>query len=200
MLLSASDAVLALASVYALMRLRRLHVPGCIRWAAQVGIALIGLAAAVGALRFGGLQSLGEVHQLLSDQSAIVAIPMLAIAVFARHNGSSSPLRGFWRVSVLYVLFGLFLVDILLQQRALAALLSVATLAMVIGCQPRQSKWPTLLVAGLLAAGGVRSWNALPLEPRLIGLHLILAIWLAIYIHALEGAADAGQPVQPSTG
>ena len=199
MWLSASDALLALACAYGWMRLANIDLQAPIRWATRAGIGLIGLAAAIGALRFGGLHRFADVHQFLSAQSAIVAMPLLAIAVFAHRTGPTITLPAVGRARVLYVLLGLFVVNVLLQQRDLAALLSLATLATLIGLQPRQSRWPALLLAGLLAACGVRAWTALPLEHRMIGLHLVLAIWLVVYVRSLEHATATARAAQAST-
>lgn len=163
-----------------------------VRWAARAGIALIGLAAAVGAARFGGLESLANVHGLLSDQSAIVAVPLLAMVLFIQHHEPPSPQHGHRRATVLCVFAALLMADVLLQQRSVAALLSIATLATLIGSRPRQSACPILLLAGLLLAGGVRAWTALPLDARLIGLHVVLAIWLLVYVRCLPCTQAAG--------
>lgn len=81
-----SDGALALTSFALVRSLVRAGASTSGRRAlrgAAVGLALIGAAALVGALRFAGLQDLAPLHRGLTDAATAIAMPMIGAAALA---------------------------------------------------------------------------------------------------------------------
>ena len=86
-----ADTVVLAAALWALLRARSLLL-GDLAW--RGGLALVALAAAVGAVRYAGAPSLAPLHGTLSSVAETVGMPLMAVGLLARSGLARREQRG----------------------------------------------------------------------------------------------------------
>ncbi|MFV3074425.1 hypothetical protein [Niveispirillum fermenti] len=180
MLLAASDALLALACLWAAWTLtgRAGPAPGPVRLLA-LAIAALAVPSAAGAARFGGVQApwLVSLHQGASDLYALLGFATVAAALFMLPNPRRWPLVT--GVAILMVA-ALALAGQKALVGPLASLFILAATVRLMAGRPGQARlWLGLSMAGMVGAALTRVPGLLAPDARIIGLHLGLMLWVA---------------------
>ncbi|MFV3126561.1 hypothetical protein [Niveispirillum sp. KHB5.9] len=177
MLLAGSDAILALACLWAGWVL--LTLPGGNGGVRLLGAAILALSmpSAAGAARFGGVEGdwLPALHQGASDLYALVGFASAAAALFLVPDGRRWPLV--LGIAVLLVA-GLALMGQKALVGPLASLFILAGTVRLMRVGPGRL-WLGLSMAGVVVAALTRVPGLLDTDARIIGLHLGLALWVA---------------------
>lgn len=178
MLLAVSDALLAVACLWAARALIFQSAPGPVRLLAPA-IAALAVPSAAGAARFGGVQApwLASLHQGSSDLYALLGFATVAAALSMLPNPRRWPLVA--GVAILMVA-GL----VLAGQKALVGPLAslfilAATVWLMAGQRGPARLWLGLSMAGVVGAALTRVPGLLETDARIVGLHLGLTLWVA---------------------
>ena len=134
------------------------------RWMAPVGLGLVGLAAAIGTLRLGGIQELLGAHLALGRVAAGVGIPLAGAGIVAGSLGPASR-RVMQRAGAV---IGLLLALVLLPtdgdlQRLVRLIVPAALMLATIGFSVRRRSWegvagPLIVIVAGLAILGEGQW------------------------------------------
>jgi hypothetical protein len=86
-----ADALVLVAALWALLRARSLLL-GDLAW--RGGLALVAIAAAVGAVRYAVAPALAPLHGVLSSVAETVGMPLMAVGLLARSGLARREQRG----------------------------------------------------------------------------------------------------------
>ncbi|GEM_PF-2994416 len=194
-MLAVSDAVLALAGVYAMVRLwRSAPADAWVRGPALVGLLIISVAALLGALRFAGLETFTRIHVHASNLGALMGLPLLMLAVVNARVAHSGWLPQKAGRAVQLLLLLLVLAIGILTTRLHAGVLAILLPLFALLLSPRP--WLPLLLLPLLMflMAWVRGVEVWPLEIRLTAIHagLIVILALSFWSWRPSAAADKG--------
>lgn len=178
---SASDAVLAAVAIWVCVQLCRASLLQPLRWAAIFGALLIASAALVGCLRFAGNTNLLPLHTALSNQAAVIGLPLILVAVAGSRLGGWMPQRISTAAAIL-LLAGIAVLQSRTASGAASFFLVLATLTL--SRHHRAVPLLMLLFVGTLAWLAVT--KTLKNEWRLVWLHLVLAVLLPLSLAALR--------------
>jgi hypothetical protein len=178
---SASDAVLAAVALWVCTRFSRASLLQPLRLAAIFGTLLIASAALVGCLRFAGSTSLLPLHTSLSNQAAVIGLPLILIAVAGSRLGKYLPQR-ISAVAAILLLAGIAVIQSRTASAAVSFLLVLATLAL---SRPHRAV-PLLMLLCLGTLAWLAKTDALQNEWRLVLLHVALAVLLPLSLAALR--------------
>lgn len=182
---SASDAVLAAVAIWVCVRFSALtRLPQSQRWLAAIGTALIASAAVLGCLRFAGLEDLRTPHTLLSNQAAIISLPMILVALAWSWVDDRIPHRAL-TIAAAVLLIILLWIQMRPASGAVSFLLVLATLAK----SRHQRLIPVLMLAAMAALAWLAGTQLLGTDGRLILLHAVLAVLLPLTLRAFPRTA-----------
>ncbi len=177
---AASDAVLASVAVWVSAGFFRSSLKPPQRWIATVGSLLIAAAAAVGCLRFAGLDHFLIAHTALSNQAAILGLPLILLAVAWSWLDGRLP-KGALVAGATALLAGLTLIQLRPASAVVSFLLVIATLAAA-GNHRIVPAFMLITMSGLAWLSGT---NLLGNDGRLVLLHAALAVLLLLARSAL---------------
>lgn len=185
MLVAGSDALLAVACVWAAWTLARGPAAGPVRLLA-LALGLLTVPSAAGALRFGGvvLPGLTALHQTAADLYALLGFAAVASALFL------IPGRQQWHVVTgvaVLIVGGLALAGYPALIGPLASLFILAATARMLRRRSAGRVWLGLSMLGVAAAGLTRVPGLLDQDGRIIGLHLGLTLWVAALATGVRG-------------
>lgn len=178
---SASDAALAAVALWVCVRLCRASLLQPLRLAAIFGALLIASAALVGCLRFAGSASLLPLHTALSNQAAVIGLPLILVAVAGSRLGRWVPQRTSTAVAIL-LLAGIAVIQSRTASAAASFFLVLATLAL----SHRHRAVPLMMLLCLGTLAWLAVTDALQNEWRLVLLHAALAVLLPLSLAALR--------------
>lgn len=186
MLLAGSDAILALACLWAGWALLTEAAAGALRLLAASIVALA-IPSAVGALHFAGWEPgwLTILHQDASALYALLGFATVAMALFLLPGTRRAP----WVVGIAVLLVGGL---VLAGQKALVGPLSslfilAGSLRLLRRTRGRARLWMGLSMLGVVLAAVTRMPGLLDPDARIIGLHLGLALWVATLAAGVRG-------------
>lgn len=192
MLLAVSDAILALACLWAGWTLLTELATGPVRLLAAAILALA-IPSALGALHFAGWESewLTVLHQDMSEIYALLGFATIAMALFLLPGTR----RASWVVGIAVLLVGGLA---LAGQSPLVGTLSslfilVGTLRLLLRSTGAARLWLGLSILGVILAALSRVPGLMGPDARIIGLHLGLALWvvtLAMGVRGYSSSAD----------
>jgi hypothetical protein len=177
---SASDAVLAAAALWASAQFLRAPLAGHQRGLAAAGALLIASAAVVGCLRFAGFDGLLALHQTLSNQGAILGLPLILMIIAWRWLDARLPRTALSTAAAVLVV-SLALIQLRPVSAAVAFALVLVTLALSHG----RRTVPALMLVCMVALAWLATAQQLPDAGRLILLHAVLAALVLIAPAAL---------------
>lgn len=188
--LALSDAVLAAVGLWVAVMLPTGASP-LIRVVTRTAILMICAAALIGALRYAGMDAVSPLHTWLSDQSAIIGLPLLLFTLLWQDHASPSKTPiSLWLVlaSGAFVIFAAAW-----QQRPVSAGLCLLMLSLAaMRGHAIQNYGPLLMLALLIALAALRAWPVLPLPVRLMALHIGLAGLLLLFLQSTKSPRPVG--------
>lgn len=186
MLLAVSDAILALACLWAGWTLLTELATGPVRLLAAAILALA-IPSALGALHFAGWESewLTVLHQDMSEIYALLGFATIAMALFLLPGTR----RASWVVGIAVLLVGGLA---LAGQSPLVSTLSslfilAGTLRLLAPSKGRVRLWLVLSMVGVVLAALTRVPGLMGPDARIIGLHLGLSLWVATMAAGVRG-------------
>lgn len=183
MLLAVSDAILALACLWAGWTLLTERATGPVRLLATAFLALA-IPSALGALHFAGWEPewLTILHQDSSEIFALLGFTIIAVALFLLPSTRRAP----WVVGGAVLLAGGLT---LAGQKALVGpLSSLFILAGTLRLLTRTTRlWLGLSMLGVILAAVTRVPGLMGPDARIIGLHVGLALWVATLAMGVRG-------------
>lgn len=182
---SASDAALAAVALWFCALSSRTSLVQPLRLAAIFGSLLIASAALVGCLRFAGSASLSALHTALSNQAAVIGLPMILVAVAGSRLGRDLPQRGSAAAAIL-LLAGIAAI----QSRTASAAASFLLVLAIIALSRHHRAMPLLVLLCLGTLAWLAVTDALQNEWRLVLLHGVLAVLLPLSLTVLLGAGS----------
>ncbi len=193
---SVSDAMLAAVALWICARLRRASLLPPLRLAALSGALLIASAALVGCLRFAGSASLLPLHTALSNQAAVIGLPLILVAVAGARLESCLSQRTS-AAAALLLLGGIAV----LQSRTASAAASVLLMLAILASSRHHRAVPLLMLLCLGTLAWLARTGALHNEWRLVLLHAALAVLLPLSLAALRQTETplAAAPARHST-
>lgn len=191
-LLAFSDVLLAVVAAGGVTVLLVMpDLPVLVKWPAIAGFLVVFIAAVLGALRYSGFTELMLWHITLSNLGALTGLPLLMMAV------SSARIRlRTWESEVLEktMRWGLFMGALAVGFAGLRPLSgAVAILSLACGVflyQVRPAK-SIVLILGLGVLGWIRGFDPIPIEFRLIGMHVGLAALLVVACSEISSLSRA---------
>lgn len=190
MLLAASDAILALACLWAGWTLLTEQATGPVRLLATAILALA-IPSALGALHFAGWEPewLTILHQDSSEIFALLGFTTIAVAFFLLPSARRAP----WVVGIAVLLAGGLT---LAGQKALVGPLSsllilAGTLRLLTLTRGPVRRWLGLSMLGVILAALTRVPGLMEPDARIIGLHLGLALWVATLAMGVRGYSSS---------
>lgn len=190
MLLAGSDAILALACLWAGWVLLTEEAPAPVRLLAASVLALA-IPSALGALHFAGWEPewLTLLHQDASAIYGLLGFATIAVALFLLPGTR----RASWVVGIAALLVGGL---ILAGQKALVGPLSslfilAGTLRLLLRTRYRVRLWLGLSMLGVVLAALTRVPGLMGPDARIIGLHLGLALWVATLAMGVRGYSSS---------
>lgn len=188
MLLAGSDALLALACLWAGWMLLTTRGAG---GAAFLAVAILALAipSAAGAARFGGVEGdwLLALHQGASDLYALLGFAAVAVALFLVRDARRWPLVA---GLAMMLVAGMALAGQVALVGPLASLFILAGTVCLMRRGPGRF-WLALSMAGVVCAALTRVPGLLDPDTRIIGLHLALALWVAALAVGVRGHSSS---------
>jgi hypothetical protein len=186
MLLAVSDAILALACLWAGWTLLTELATGPVRLLAAAILALA-IPSALGALHFAGWESewLTVLHQDMSEIYALLGFATIAMALFLLPGTR----RASWVVGIAVLLVGGLALE---GQSPLVSTLSslfilAGTLRLLAPSKGRVRLWLVLSMVGVVLAALTRVSGLMGPDARIIGLHLGLSLWVATMAAGVRG-------------
>ena len=176
---SASDAVLAAVALWVCIRFGMTSLLPPLRLAAIFGALLIASAALVGCLRFAGSASLLPLHTALSNQAAVIGLPLILSAVAGTRLSRCSTQRNA-AAAVILLLAGIVAIQSRTASAAASFLLVLATLAL----SRHHRAVPLLMLLCLGTLAWLAKTDVLQNEWRLVLLHLALTALLPLTLAA----------------
>ncbi|WP_370307855.1 hypothetical protein [Sinimarinibacterium flocculans] len=190
-LIAASDAGLAVVAIWVGVRFAQTELPRPQRVLAAAGALLIAAAAAVGCLRFAGLDELRELHMALSNQGAIIGLPAMLVAV------SWSWLDGRLPGAALTAAVAILLTGLAWAQlRPVAGAVSFLLVLTRLMVSRDRRVVPVLMLATLGGLAWLAAARSLGADGRLVLLHAALAVLLLLTLQALPRASLRRLPVK----
>lgn len=190
-LLAFSDVLLAIVAAVCMTRL--LVMQGLavqVKWSAVSGLLVVLIASVLGALRYSGLAKLTLWHITMSNLGALTGLPLLMVAVsgarICRRTWNKDFLQGI-------MLWGLLLVALLVGLaglRPLSGAVAILSLACGVMLHREHPAGSIFLILGLVVLGWIRGFDPIPIEFRLIGMHLGLA---ALFVVAWREIREPGR-------
>lgn len=180
---SASDAALAAVALWVCARLCRMSLMHPLRLPAIFGALLIASAALVGCLRFAGSASLLPLHTALSNQAAVIGLPLILVAATGARLGRDSA-QGTTAAALILLLAGIAA----MQSRTVSAAASFLLVLATISLSRHHRTVPLLMLLCLGALAVLAKTQALQNEWRLVLLHLVLAVLLPLALVTLQRA------------
>lgn len=190
MLLAVSDAILALACLWAGLTLLTEQATGPVRLLATAILALA-IPSALGALHFAGLEPewLTILHQDSSEIFALLGFSTIAVALFLLPGTQRAP----WVVGIAVLLAGgLTLAGYKALVGPLSSLLILAgTLRLLTRTKGPARLWLGLSMLGVILAAVTRVPGLMGPDARIIGLHLGLALWVVTLAMGVWGYSSS---------
>ncbi len=187
MLLAVSDAILALACLWAGWTLLTEQATGPVRLLAAAILALT-IPSTLGALHFAGWEPewLTILHQDASEIYALLGFATIAMALFLLPGTR----RASWVVGIAVLLVGgLILTG---QKPLVGPLSSLFILAGTLRLLTRTTRlWLGLSILGVILAALTRVPGLMGPDARIIGLHLGLALWVATMAVGVRGYSSS---------
>jgi len=172
---AASDAALAIVAIWVCARFLRAPLAAHQRGLAAAGCLLIASAAVVGCVRFAGVDSLLALHKTLSNQGAIVGLPLILVALAWSWLDGRAPNAALTGTAIV-LLTGVTV----LQMRPVSAVAAVLLVLVTMVTARRHRVVPALMLACMIGLGGLAATQQLVEHVRLILLHIVLALLLAL--------------------
>ncbi|AUN29056.1 hypothetical protein [Niveispirillum cyanobacteriorum] len=196
MLLAVSDAILALACLWAGWSLLTEQATGPVRLLAAAILALA-IPSSLGALHFAGWEPewLTILHQDASEIYALLGFVSIAVALFLLPGTR----RASWVVGLAVLLVGGL---ILAGQKPLVGSLSslfilAGTLRLLLRSTGAARLWLGLSILGVVLAALTRIPGLMGPDARIIGLHLGLALWVATQAMGVRGYSSSADRMGP---
>ena len=180
-----------MVAIWVGVRFAQTDLPRPQRMLAAGGALLIAAAAAVGCLRFAGLDELRELHMALSNHGAIIGLPAMLVAV------SWSWLDGRLPGAALTAAVAILLTGLAWAQlRPVAGAVSFLLVLTRLMVSRDRRVVPVLMLATLGGLAWLASTRSLGADGRLVLLHAALAVLLLLTLQALPPASLRRSPVK----
>ncbi len=118
----------------------------------RIAAGTLGIAAALGVLRFSGLYPIPQWHQFVSMLGACAAFPLLAVAVLWPDAAVARQLKFASIFFIVLAVIGVLAVGVAQKRVVVDALTVISVVAMAISLA-RGGRWSTALTAVLMLAG-----------------------------------------------
>jgi len=154
------------------------------RWMAPLGFGLVGLAAAVGAFRLGGVQELLSTHLALGRLATGLGVPLAGASIVAESLSAASRRKVQRGAALISILLALILLptDDGAVQRLVRLIVPAALMLLSIGFSLRRQSWegvlgPVIVILAGLVIFGEGQWLGFE---RGGWFHLAMAVAIAL--------------------